>query len=95
MPDRPATLICHRCGAALRPGRGDLYVVRIEAVSDPFPPDLTDLDLESTDLRAEIERAIEAMEGMSEQEMMDQVYRRLTMHLCGACYRQWIERPAG
>jgi hypothetical protein len=30
---------------------------------------------------------------MSERELMDQVFRRLTIHLCGTCYRQWIEDP--
>ena len=34
------------------------------------------------------------MRGMTEQELMDQVYRRLTIHLCGDCYRVWIEDPA-
>ena len=32
---------------------------------------------------------------ISEREMADQVYRRLTLHLCGKCYRKWIEDPAG
>jgi len=25
---------------------------------------------------------------------MDQVYRKVIIHLCSACYRQWIENPA-
>ena len=32
---------------------------------------------------------------LSEQEMMDQVYRKLTISLCTACYARWIENPAG
>ena len=35
------------------------------------------------------------MRDLSEQELIDQVYRRLTIHLCEPCYRQWIENPAG
>jgi hypothetical protein len=35
------------------------------------------------------------MKDVSEREALDQVYRRLTIHLCTACYRQWIENPAG
>ena len=29
----------------------------------------------------------------SEQELMDQVYRRLVMLLCRPCYESWIEDP--
>lgn len=90
----PSTLLCHRCGADLTPGRGSFYVVRIEAFADPTGPNITDADLDA-DIEAEIEKAIEQLRGLSETEMMDQVYRRLTMHLCGSCYAEWIEDPAG
>ena len=43
----------------------------------------------------QIDLLIEQMSDMSEQELMDQVYRRLTIHLCGDCYRQWMDNPAG
>jgi len=26
---------------------------------------------------------------------MDQVYRRMTIHLCRKCYIVWIENPSG
>jgi hypothetical protein len=86
-------LLCHRCGAALTPGEGDLWVVRIEAFADPTPPIVSTEELAGTDPSAEIDRLIEQMRGMSERELMDQVFRRLTIHLCGTCYRQWIEDP--
>jgi hypothetical protein len=35
------------------------------------------------------------MAGVSEQEALDQVYRRLVLYLCGPCYRVWIEDPTG
>jgi hypothetical protein len=86
-PDEPLT--CRRCRAELIPGRGDFYVVRIEALADPTPPTFTDEDL-LRDPRAEIARLIEAMRDLSEQEALDQVYRLMTVYLCGPCYRQWI-----
>ena len=89
-----AHLLCHRCGAELAPGEGSFYVVRIEAFADPTPPDLTDDDMD-VDIDAEIDRLVEQMRHMSERELMDQVYRRLTIHLCGQCYGEWIENPAG
>ncbi len=89
-----AHLFCHRCGAQLAPGEGNWYVVRIEAFADPTPPPLEG-DGDAFDVGEEIDRLIEEMRHMSEQELMDQVYRRLTLHLCGRCYRDWIESPAG
>lgn len=90
---RELTLICHRCGAELRPGGGNFYVVRIEAFADPTPPEISSDDLVE-DIDSRIERLIEQMRNMSERELMDQVYRRLTIHLCGPCYGEWIENPA-
>ncbi len=87
-------LLCARCGSELTPGAGDFYVVRIEAVADPSPPNFTEEDL-TQDHRAEIERLIAQMRDLSERELVDQVYRQLVLYLCGPCYRQWIEDPAG
>jgi hypothetical protein len=87
-------LFCQRCGTQLRPGEGNFYVVRIEAFADPAPPNLTEADF-ARDIEAEIDRLLEQMRGMSQQELMDQVYRRVTLHLCGLCYRTWIEDPTG
>jgi hypothetical protein len=87
-----SSLSCARCGSVLRPGTDDFYVVRIEAVADPSPPAFSEDDLD-LDHRAEIERLLDQMRGLSEQELVDQVYRRLLLHLCGPCYRQWIEDP--
>ena len=84
--------LCARCGAELTPGKGDFYVVRIEALADPSPPRFSEEDLQH-DHRAEIERLIEQMRDLSEQELTDQVYRRLVLYLCGPCYRRWIDNP--
>lgn len=78
----------------MRPGEGSFYVVRIEAVADPTPPNISAEDL-ARDFEAELERIFEQMRDASPQELMDQVYRRMTIHLCGRCYSKWIEDPAG
>jgi predicted amidophosphoribosyltransferase len=89
-------LLCHRCGRPLTPGRGDFYVVRIEAQADPTPTDISEAEL-AGDTAGELSRLIEQMResDATEQEWMDQVHRRMTLHLCNACYRRWIEDPAG
>jgi len=84
--------VCHRCGKPLVPGSGDFYVVCIEAWADPTPPTFTEKDLQR-DLRSEWERLLEQLEGLSEQEALDQVYRRMMLSLCTPCYQQWIARP--
>ncbi len=48
-------LHCKRCSKEVHPGRGDYYLVRIEAVADPQPPIITQEDLDQ-DVGADIER---------------------------------------
>jgi len=87
-------LICHHCGAELHAGSGDLYLVHIAAVADPFAPVLEEHGPEY-DAGQEIARLVEQMSELSEQEAMDQVYRRMTLYLCTGCYQRWIENPTG
>ncbi len=68
-------------------------MVRIEAFADPTPPPLDERPL--AEISTEINELIERMRDMSEQELMDQVYRRLTLLLCTSCYEPWIEYPTG
>jgi hypothetical protein len=93
MPHRPdENVICHRCGAILTPGDGNFYVVRIEALADPSPPRDDPAD-SAADLAAEWEQIVDVVRELSAQELMDQVYRRVMLHLCNNCYRRWIEDP--
>ena len=85
-------LCCNRCRMDLKPGEGNFYMVRIEALADPTPPNFSTEDLQR-DPRLEIEQLLEQMRCMSAQEAMDQVYRQVIIYLCGPCYRQWIEDP--
>ncbi|HXG08262.1 MAG TPA: hypothetical protein VNK04_00570 [Gemmataceae bacterium] len=88
-------VFCARCAAELRPGTGNFYQVTIEAVADPAAVVESDESLTAAELRERIEQLLAGMEGVSAQEAMDQVYRRLVLYLCGRCYRQWIENPTG
>ena len=78
----------------LQPGEGTFYVVRIEAMADPTPPSFSAEDLDR-DVRQDLDDLFWQVLGLSEQEALDQVYRRLTIFLCGPCYARWIEDPAG
>lgn len=83
---------CRRCGRSLISGRGELYVVSVLAVADPYPPVFTEDDL-ALDVGGEIRRLIKTLSGVDAWEAHDQVYRRLVFPLCTACYERWIEEP--
>jgi hypothetical protein len=87
-------LICDRCGTPLHPGTGDFFQVHILAVADPSPPVVSGNE-EPAELRRKIENLLAEMQSLSPQEAMDQVYRRVIIYLCNACYHPWIENPAG
>ncbi len=63
-------------------------------MADPGAPVLAEEDFASDSRRA-IEQLIQQMQELSQQEMMDQVFRRVIIFLCTPCYREWIENPAG
>ena len=87
-------MFCARCATELQPGVSDLYLVRIEAFADPSPPDLDKTTISSGRPVSEQIRGItDELGDTSEQELADQVHRRMTIHLCGPCYRRWIESP--
>jgi hypothetical protein len=85
---------CRRCGAELTAGRGDFYVVRVEAFADPSPPVISEADL-AKDHRQTMQELMAQLEGLSERELMDMVYRKMSFLLCDPCYRRWIEDPTG
>jgi hypothetical protein len=86
------TLLCKLCAREIHPGRGDYYLVRIDAVADPQPPIITQEDLDQ-DVAVEIERLIQRIKGMSGQQLEYQVNRRKAIYLCVSCFNRWIENP--
>jgi len=92
MASEPA--ICQKCGALLTPGRGDFYIVKVEAYAEDSPPVITLEDLQK-DHAEEMEKIVKGLKDVSPQEMMDQVHRHMTFCLCTPCYKLWIENPTG
>jgi len=87
-------MLCARCLNELVPGSGDFYVVKIEAVCDPTPPEFPE-HLDAEEIRRQMQETLRQLHGISPREAMDEVCRTLTIHLCRGCYREWIEDPAG
>jgi hypothetical protein len=85
-------LFCARCSEELKPGAH--FVVNIEAFADEAVA-VPDEALTAAQLRSKIEGLIKQLSEVSEREALDQVYCKLTIHLCPDCYGKWIENPAG
>jgi hypothetical protein len=78
----------------LERGRDACYLVEIRAVCDPSPPVFTADDLERDTVRA-IAELLVRIRGMSERQLIDQVYRRRLYCLCAACHARWGDDPFG
>src|SRR6188768_927411 len=91
--DESDGLLCSRCLKTLVAGRGEFFLVTIDAVADPTPPTISEGEF-GRDLRRDWRETVAALQDISPQEAMDQVYRRVMIHLCNACFRVWIENPA-
>jgi hypothetical protein len=94
MTTDPPPRECRLCGRKLQPGRGELYAVSILAVADPWPPVYDEEDL-ALDTGAEIRRLMVQLSGQGNQQIQDQVYRRVVFLLCTSCCQKWIEDPTG
>ncbi len=87
-------LVCDRCGSGLLLDSPVRYEVRIEVKAAYDPMEITEEDLRK-DYRAEMERVLRQLEGISAEEAQDQVYRELRFDLCAACRRPFLMNPLG
>ena len=90
MPDR---VVCAICGAVLH--TPDSYVVRVDVYADPSLPGVTSDELEEMDGDAKLADLLKQMEGMSADDLQDQVHRRFEYRVCAACQRGVIANPLG
>lgn len=86
-------LTCDRCGNGLLLDAPVRYEVRIEVKSAYDPMELTADDLANA--AAELKRAAEAVQNLSAEEAMDEVYREFRFDLCRTCQKQFLKAPLG
>jgi hypothetical protein len=86
-------LTCDRCGNGLLLDAPVRYEVRIEVKSAYDPMELTDDDLAKA--AAELKQAAEAVQKLSAEEAMDEVYKEFRFDLCRTCQKQFIKAPLG
>jgi hypothetical protein len=88
MPERT---ICDICGDTV-PTIAH-YVVRIDVFADPSIPPISAEDLEESDEK--LADLIKQMQGMSADDLQDQVHRRFEYHICRPCQRRFLANPLG
>jgi hypothetical protein len=84
---------CELCGRRLPVHHS--YVVRIDVFADPSVPAVTLEDVESADFEAALDAAMQQMQGMSADELQDQVHRRFEYRICAACQARFLANPLG
>jgi hypothetical protein len=85
-------IYCDRCGKSLLVDELCRYVVRIEVFAAYDPMEITGADLKK-DFDAEFQRLLEILEGMSPEELEDQVYKYFKFDLCMRCQKEYIRDP--
>ena len=83
---------CDLCGRPLFDVSEVRYEVRIEVKAAYDPLEITEEDLKK-DFRAEITRLLQQLEGISEEEAQDEVYRQFEFDLCAACQKRYVRNP--
>ena len=83
---------CDMCGKGLLVDEDVRYILKIEVYAAYDPMELTEEDLE-VDHLAEIESIYSQTEGMSEEELTDEVYKSFRFDLCLSCQKKYLQDP--
>ena|SRR5688572_25676597 len=90
----PAPSRCAVCARPLAAGR--FYVVRVDVFADPAPEPIdTHAQPGEAGYVESVEDILAAMEGMTADELQDQVARRFEYHLCPECQKLVLRNPLG
>jgi hypothetical protein len=83
--------LCDRCGQPIDPGQLR-FIAKIQVFAAYDPLEITFEDL-TRDHTPEIRRILQQCEGLTEAELMRDVYVDFQFDLCCACQRVYIEDP--
>lgn len=87
----PITHMCDRCGQPLEKGQLR-YTVKIQVFAAYDELEVSGKDL-LKDHKKEILQLIEQTKGMTEEELMREVYVELQFDLCRECQRKYLLQP--
>ncbi|MBI4327366.1 MAG: hypothetical protein HY674_19195 [Chloroflexi bacterium] len=85
------THFCDRCGQPIEKG-ALRYVAKIQVFAAYDPLEITFEDL-ITDPSREIKQILTQCEGLTEEELMRDVYVQFEFDLCRACQRIYVANP--
>ena len=83
--------LCDRCGRAIEK-KALRYVAKIQVFAAYDPLEITFEDL-TRDHSAEIDALLEQCEGMTEDELMRDVYVEFHFDLCRECQKAYVAEP--
>jgi hypothetical protein len=89
----PDPLLCDICRRTIPP-QGD-YIVRIEVFANPQMPPITQEELAEFDFDKTLSELLSQMEGMTAEELMDDVHRKFEFHICRPCQMRFLVNPLG
>ncbi len=83
---------CDCCGKGLLIDSNVRYEVEIEVKAAYDPLEITDDDL-SENHEKEMDRTLKELEELSEEEVKEQVYKKMEFNLCSSCQSDFLESP--
>src|SRR3954447_7758201 len=86
-------VICDLCGRRIAPHAH--YIVTIEIYADPAMPAVSSEDLEELDLDRTMAELLKEIEGLSAEDLQDQVHRKFEYRVCRACQMRLLANPLG
>ena len=84
---------CELCDLEISPGGH--HVIRIDVFADPSMPPVSSEELVSTDFDEELDALLKQMEGLSADDLQDQVHRRFVYRVCRPCQVRFLANPLG
>jgi hypothetical protein len=89
----PETVTCEMCGRIVE--RHASYVVRIEIFADPSMPPVDGEALAASDYEQMMEDLMDQMNGMTSDDLQDDVHRQFEYRVCRPCQRLLLSNPLG
>ncbi len=76
-------------------GLYDSYVVRIDVFAEPSSPPISAEELQEADFSQQLADLMQQLDGVTEEQMQDDVHRRFEYRLCPACHKRFLANPLG
>ena len=89
----PEPVICEMCRRRVE--LHESYVVRIEIFADPSMPPIDGEALAAGDYQQLMQDALEQMNGMTSDDLQDDVHRQFEYRVCRPCQRILLANPLG